>query len=193
MCARARKRTRVKSPRATRSFSSGSICRAHLRVSTRVTAANGKLDLLLLEVDALHGRRVRGRVCRGGGREMRSAGACCAKSCTATPASSVSHTTTNDWLFKKNRYYEIVHCVLNSIHRSLISVAPRFRISPSDCKRARSHIVMAVTCESDNGVFEARGRSEARDAQTSDDEGLRKTLYRLSTNLGQQVASCSRR
>jgi hypothetical protein len=52
---------------------------------------------------------------------------------------------------------------------------------------------MAVTCESDDGVFEVRGRSEARDAQTSDDEGLRKTLYRLSMNLGQQVASCSRR
>jgi hypothetical protein len=106
---------------------------------------------------------------------MRSAGACYAKSCTAT-ASSVSHTTTNARLFKKNRYHEIVHCVLNFIHRSLISVAPCFRISPSDCKRARSVIVMAITCESDNGVFEARGRSEAGDAQTSDDEGLRSAL-----------------
>jgi hypothetical protein len=52
---------------------------------------------------------------------------------------------------------------------------------------------MAVTCESHDGVFEARGRSEAGDAQTSNDEGLRNALYRLSTNLGQQVASCSRR
>jgi hypothetical protein len=47
-------RTRVKSPRATRSFSSGSICRAHLRVSARATTVNDRLDLLLLEVDALH-------------------------------------------------------------------------------------------------------------------------------------------
>jgi hypothetical protein len=124
---------------------------------------------------------------------MRSAGACCAKSCTATPASCVPHTTTNVRLFKKDRYYEIVHWVLHSIHRSLISVALCFRISPSDCKRARSHIVMAVTCESDDGVFEARGRSEAGDAQTGDDEGLRYALRRLSTNFGQQVASCSRR
>jgi hypothetical protein len=111
---------------------------------------------------------------------MRSAGACCAKSCTATLASSaVPHTTTNARLFKKDRYYEIVHRVLNSIHQSLILVAPCFRISPSNCKRARSHVVMAVTCESDDGVFEARGRSEAGDAQTSDDEGLRSALQRL--------------
>jgi hypothetical protein len=41
---------------------------------------------------------------------MRSAGACCAKSCTATPPSCVlAHTTTNAWLFKKNRSYETVH------------------------------------------------------------------------------------
>jgi hypothetical protein len=48
--------TRVESPGATRSFSSGSICRAHLRVSARATTASDRLDLLLLEVDALHGR-----------------------------------------------------------------------------------------------------------------------------------------
>jgi hypothetical protein len=52
---------------------------------------------------------------------------------------------------------------------------------------------MAVTCESDDGVFEARGRSKVGDAQTGDDEGLRNALYRLSTNFGQQVASYSRR
>jgi hypothetical protein len=36
---------------------------------------------------------------------------------------------------------------------------------------------MAVACESNNGVFEAGGRSEAGDAQTGDDEGLRNALY----------------
>jgi hypothetical protein len=35
---------------------------------------------------------------------------------------------------------------------------------------------MAVTCESHNGVFEAGGRCKARDAQTSNDEGLRYAL-----------------
>jgi hypothetical protein len=35
---------------------------------------------------------------------------------------------------------------------------------------------MAITCESDNGVFEAGGRSKAGDAQTSNDEGLRNAL-----------------
>jgi hypothetical protein len=107
---------------------------------------------------------------------MRSAGACCAKSCTATPASSVPHTTTNARLFKKDRYYKIVYWVIDSIHRTLVLVAPRFHISSSDCTRARRAIVIAVTCESDNSVFEARGRSEAGDAQTSDDEGLRNAL-----------------
>jgi hypothetical protein len=43
--------------------------------------------------------------------------------------------------------------------------------------RGRSDIVMAVACESNNGVFEAGGRSEAGDAQTGDDEGLRNALY----------------
>jgi hypothetical protein len=52
---------------------------------------------------------------------------------------------------------------------------------------------MAVTCECDDGIFEARGRSEAGYAQTSDDEGLRNALYRMSTKFGQQVASCSQR
>jgi hypothetical protein len=58
---------------------------------------------------------------------MRSAGACCAKSCTATLASSIPHSTSAR-LFNKNRYYEIVHWVLNSIHRTLIWVALYFNI-----------------------------------------------------------------
>jgi hypothetical protein len=32
---------------------------------------------------------------------------------------------------------------------------------------------MVVTCESANGAFETGGRSESRDTETSDDEGLR--------------------
>jgi hypothetical protein len=31
---------------------------------------------------------------------------------------------------------------------------------------------MVVTCESDNGVFEAIGRSKAQDAETSKDKSL---------------------
>jgi hypothetical protein len=31
---------------------------------------------------------------------------------------------------------------------------------------------MVVTCESDNGVFEAIGRGKARDAETSEDKSL---------------------
>jgi hypothetical protein len=113
--------TRVESPGATRSFSSGSICRAHLRVSARATTASDRLDLLLLEVDALHGRPSVGT---GVQRRRESA-----KSCTATPACCVPHTTTNARLFKKDGYYEIVRWVLHSIHWTLILVAPCFRIS----------------------------------------------------------------
>jgi hypothetical protein len=40
---------------------------------------------------------------------------------------------------------------------------------------------MVVTCESDDGVFKAGGRSKARDAETSDDESLRYALKRVST------------
>jgi hypothetical protein len=35
---------------------------------------------------------------------------------------------------------------------------------------------MIVTCQSDNIVLEAGGRSKARDTETSNDEGLRNAL-----------------
>jgi hypothetical protein len=89
-------------------------------------------------------------------------------------------------MFKKNRYYEIVHWVLDSIHWTLILVALRFNIPSSDCRRAGSASVMVVVCESDNGVFEAGGRSKARDTETSDDKGLRDALQILSTCSGQE-------
>jgi hypothetical protein len=75
-------------------------------------------------------------------------------------------------LFKKDRYDGIDCYIHIFIHSTSLLVAPRFYVSPSDCTRARSAIVMVVTCESDNGVFEAIGRGKARDAETSEDKSL---------------------
>jgi hypothetical protein len=83
-------------------------------------------------------------------------------------------------LFKKTTYHGIVHWVLNSTHWASLLVTPCFHILPRDCTRAGSAIVTVVTCESDDGVFETGGRSKARDAETSDDEGLRDALQTLS-------------
>jgi hypothetical protein len=46
---------------------------------------------------------------------------------------------------------------------------------------------MVVVCESDNGVFEAGGRSKARDTETSDDKGLRDALQILSICSRQEL------
>jgi hypothetical protein len=51
----------------------------------------------------------------------------------------------------------------------------------------------AVTCESNDGIFEACRRSKARNAETSDEKSLRYALQRLSTSFGQAVVICSRR
>jgi hypothetical protein len=105
----------------------------------------------------------------------------------ALPPGPLVHTTTNAraiWAIQetKNKYYRVGCWVHKSIISASLLVAPCLSISPSDGTRARSaiRVVMAVACESDNSVFEAGGRSKARDTETSDDEGLRDALQILS-------------
>jgi hypothetical protein len=117
-------------------------------------------------------RRVQAWVDTGGGRERRSAGACCAESCrlcfrrrTVTLLSSVPRD--GPWLMLKNTATMGWFLGTQPHTHYLLLVAEQFDISRSDCTRAGGTSV--VTCESDNGVLEAGGRGKARDAETGND------------------------